>query len=266
MEDATRGWMAGKVHLLADVAAERIRDEIMQIFAVPVSVPCLTGLQEEGILPVVIPIPEQERGGEGVSRRLAELAAFERLYGELETLSPKGDGWAREALAVDVEGGISVLALTKLAVVIEGGDIAGTVQVVAERLRLGRKAARVLGLVLPRSFPVLGIIEQRPTGRAMYRFFRDREPAGFAVLLLALARGELSLPFCRDLLRYLRDEYEPAGEELLLSGDEVMKLLGIGQGPEVGMVLERLHVAESTGTVSTREEARSFVKNQLTKE
>ncbi len=264
IEDSTRRWMGGKENLLERVAVERIRDEIMQTLAVPVSAPSLAGLHQEGLLPVVLSFPD-EKGSEEFNRRLVALAAFERLYGGLEILFDGDAEWVRTALAVEVEGGISLLALAKLAAFLGRDDGAETVPALTKNLRLGRRATRVLGLLLPRLFPVLGIIEQKPTGRAMYRFFRDREPAGLAVLLLALARDDLPLPFCRDLLRYLRDEYDPVAKEFLLSGDEVMELLGIGQGPEVGMVRELLRVAESTGTVSTREEARSFIKNQLTK-
>ena len=45
----------------------------------------------------------------------------------------------------------------------------------------------------------------------------------------------------------------------LLSGEEVMKIRGIGPGPEVGRVLEGLREAQAAGEVRSRHEAERFV-------
>ena len=61
-------------------------------------------------------------------------------------------------------------------------------------------------------------------------------------------------------------DYDAAGGDLLLSGEEVMAVAGIGEGQRVGEVMAALREAESRGLVNDREEARAFVKNLLTRE
>jgi poly(A) polymerase len=51
-----------------------------------------------------------------------------------------------------------------------------------------------------------------------------------------------------------------------LSGDEIMAILGIGPGHQVGEAMEQLRDAECTGLVNNKAEARIFLeKNLLTK-
>jgi len=52
---------------------------------------------------------------------------------------------------------------------------------------------------------------------------------------------------------------EPLPERPLLSGEEVMALLDLKPGPQVGRALEALLLAQAEGRVRTREEARAFL-------
>lgn len=51
----------------------------------------------------------------------------------------------------------------------------------------------------------------------------------------------------------------PRPQKPLLSGDEVMKILGIGPGEQVGRVLQELHDAQVRKDVTTKAEAREFL-------
>ena len=46
---------------------------------------------------------------------------------------------------------------------------------------------------------------------------------------------------------------------MVLSGEEVMALLDLKPGPQVGRALEALLLAQAEGRVRTREEARAFL-------
>jgi poly(A) polymerase len=137
---------------------------------------------------------------------------------------------------------------------------------VAERLRLGRRSALILEHLCRYKTPLFGVLEKKPAARAMYRFFKDHEPAGPGLVLLALA-GEVASPqLCSNMLDYYFGEYGAVREDLLLSGEEVMGVLGIGPGPGIGEAVELLKEAERRGLVNDREEAREFLrKNLLTK-
>jgi poly(A) polymerase len=101
----------------------------------------------------------------------------------------------------------------------------------------------------------------------MYRFFRDRQPAGPELILLPLLSGLMGEDQAERLVSYYFHEYSSTEGDLLLSGDEVMSLVGIGPGPELGKKMEQLREAECVGLVTTVEEAREFIlKNRLTKQ
>jgi tRNA nucleotidyltransferase domain 2 putative len=50
-----------------------------------------------------------------------------------------------------------------------------------------------------------------------------------------------------------------AGAPPLVRGGDVMRAFGIGPGPEVGRLLERVREAQALGSVRTREEALAWL-------
>ncbi|MEZ0346932.1 MAG: HDIG domain-containing metalloprotein [Thermus sp.] len=63
-----------------------------------------------------------------------------------------------------------------------------------------------------------------------------------------------------ELLRRFQEALaEPLPQRPLLSGEEVMALLGLKPGPEVGRALEALLLAQAEGKLGTREEAEAFL-------
>ncbi|GLV47348.1 HDIG domain-containing protein [Thermus sp. LT1-2-5] len=63
-----------------------------------------------------------------------------------------------------------------------------------------------------------------------------------------------------ELLRRFQEALaEPLPQRPLLSGEEVMALLGLEPGPEVGQALQALLLAQAEGRVASREEAEAFL-------
>lgn len=54
----------------------------------------------------------------------------------------------------------------------------------------------------------------------------------------------------------------PRPQKALLSGEEVMDMLGIAPGEEVGKILQSLHEAQVKGKVTTKKEAKEFIQKQ----
>jgi len=114
------------------------------------------------------------------------------------------------------------------------------------------------------------------TRRAMYRFFRDTGDAVVDVLIFALAdhlaaRGTTlpegdwpdELAFVRTMLELcFRTPAEVAHPPPLVTGRDVMSLLHIPPGPQVGRLLEAVREAQAEGQVRTREEALEFLRGQ----
>ncbi|HEX8960496.1 MAG TPA: CCA tRNA nucleotidyltransferase [Geobacteraceae bacterium] len=252
--------------LLDKVAGERVRDELFQILAAPRVSVSLKYLCDSGLMSVLVPPPRTEIPFATVAARIQQSVRVEEMVHEAPQDSPDQAQEVHDLLGREVEGGITVLSLMKLAAFVSGGDGIGSPEAWASRLRMGRKATRMLELFSSDMAPVFASLAGRRTIRAMFHFFRDYEPAGVGLVLLGRVRGEAAESLCAELTRYYFDEYDPAGGELLLSAGEIMEMLGVGQGPEVGAAQGLLREAERRGIVNDGDEAREFLgKNLLTK-
>ena len=153
---------------------------------------------------------------------------------------------------------------------------------VARRLKLSRRSIRIISDLTRQHMRVSSLAKAREvTARAKYRLFQDmgREGIDLAILSLANALASSSILFrwpfppempeeikrikqiAEELLGYYAEESVRKGAKPLLDGKEVMELLRIDQGKNVGILLQKLQEAEISGRVSTKEEALQFLKN-----
>jgi poly(A) polymerase len=274
IDPATWKALVRQAALLERVAGERIRDELFQILAAPGIEASLLLLLDSGLLPRIIPrlllataTPPAGEYRSFINGRIGSAGLVEQLAAQLADYFPTDHERLRRHLNSQVEAGVSVLSLLKLAAFINGGAPPGAIDLVVAKLRLGKRARRILGKLEGSRTALAGMAEHELTARAMYHFFNDSDPAGPELALFALA-GELAPhDLCVRLVAYYFDDYLAAGAGLLLSGAEIMRFLGIGTGVAVGEAMERLKNVESRGMVNTRAEAEAFLKkNQLTKE
>ncbi|WP_243374410.1 CCA tRNA nucleotidyltransferase [Geotalea sp. SG265] len=260
-------------NLLERVAGERLRDELFQVLAAPRIHTWLAMLFDSGLLHGLLPLAllndplSAGVAGRGrIDERIGKARRVEEVVADLSRLFPEEQERFMGQLNREVEAGVTVLSLVKLAAFIDGNAFPGTLDYLAARLRLSNMTQRVLKFLterseLPAAIPAFG------NRRAMFRFFRDNEPAGPGIVLFALAEEKASPAICRSLASYFLNEYEAGAADLLLSGGEVMHLLEIPPGKPVGAALELLREAESRGIVTTRAEAEAYLsKNLLTKE
>jgi hypothetical protein len=123
----------------------------------------------------------------------------------------------------------------------------------------------------------LAQVGQVPTPRALYRFRRDLGDAIPGVILLALADAAGSrgmeetgtaltsegwvrhVTYMNSLLVRSLEGRGIVDAPRLLTGADIMALLGIPPGPEIGRLLEALAEAQGTGVVTDIETARAFV-------
>ncbi len=113
-----------------------------------------------------------------------------------------------------------------------------------------------------------------PSRRTVYRYYRALHAAGIDVALLSLADhlatydgpgpGD-SWAALLGVVGALLDTYftsykETVAPARLLNGLEVMELLGIAPGRELGRLLAELEEAQAAGEVTTREAAVAFVR------
>ena len=183
---------------------------------------------------------------EGLVREHAELVgrpAGERIYAELVRLSVDGFRRADELGLLAPLGG-SVRRLEGL----RGADSPELRLVAAfgdalQRLPIPNELARYASALLRAKAPA------DDSAREIHRFRRATEPWALDALVF-VGRSDLA-----PAVEGARDA-EPA--EPLLRGDE----LGIGEGPEVGRLLDLIDEERAAGTISTREEALELVRRE----
>ena len=157
----------------------------------------------------------------------------------------------------------------------EGAEISRRI---LKRLRFSRRGVELVQLMVenhlrPRQMAQPG---ELPTGRAVYRYFRDLEDAAIDTLYLnladylaargpALRQGEWS-EHCRVIGHILREGTErkaPESLSTLVDGHDIMGAFSLDPGPKVGLLLGLIQEAQASGEVSTREEALNLVKANL---
>ena len=118
------------------------------------------------------------------------------------------------------------------------------------------------------------LAEASPSDKALMRLIAEsRELTELLALLSladALATAKLPAAFTVTRLRKLLGRvikiYRSKGTaiaqpEKLISGDDVMKILGLTEGPDVGKILRKIHDLQITGDIATRQQALLFLSS-----
>ena len=149
---------------------------------------------------------------------------------------------------------------------------------ILERLRLSRRGTDLLGTMVqnhlrPAQMAPKG---EMPSGRAVYRFFRDLGEAAIPTLYLNLAdyiaaRGpdlqeDEWADYC-ELIRFILEEgfTEKAPQALpnLVDGRDIMDAFAIAPGPQIGALLDVATEAQAGGEVETKAEALDLIRMHL---
>jgi hypothetical protein len=141
---------------------------------------------------------------------------------------------------------------------------------IGRRLNFSNKFVDYVG-TLVRQHLRLGFLtrEQPLTRRALARYRRDVDPWVFESVVVSLCdrlatRGEKtslsSMARHYRLARTVWTEVNKLPAPQLLSGEDVMELLGLAPGPQVGRALEVLQEEVEAGEVTDVEGARVFLR------
>ncbi len=266
IEPETFEEMLKRSQLLKGVSGERIRDELFLILGARNVSISMELLRSSGLLPLIIPgFFQNGESCSSVAGRIAFAAETERVMEDCSHLFPVGCEELFAHLGRYVEGAIPLRSLLKLAAFLFGEGAWEQIKACADRIRLGTKARTELKVLCECASTFPPLLKKVAGQRMLFRFFRDREPAGPELVILPLAARQIDSETAVRLVLYYLQDYRSSDAKLLLSGDQVMELLRIGPGQQLGRILETLREAESTGQVSIVTEAREFLlKNQLT--
>ncbi|OGI03287.1 MAG: hypothetical protein A2Y25_05145 [Candidatus Melainabacteria bacterium GWF2_37_15] len=148
---------------------------------------------------------------------------------------------------------------------------------VLKRLRFSKKDAKHVSLLVKNHLYPSQLIREGlnvVSEKALMRFFRRINDAVPELLLLAMSdrKSAQGPDITREIVENnvtgifkLLEKYKESQEEVrtlpkLASGEDVMELLNIPKGPQIGKVLSALKEAQFSGDVNTREDAVEFIK------
>jgi poly(A) polymerase len=151
------------------------------------------------------------------------------------------------------------------------------VKEIGNNLRWGKEATQFVAKLVRFHLRPFYLRDSREKGqlkdRGRARFWKDCGDIAPHLFLLSIAdsmasgdkEGEIEalLETIRDLDEFKRKVGEESREVPLLSGREIMEILGIPQGPAVGRIKEELLIAQMEGKVKDRESAVDFIKEKF---
>jgi len=256
LDDDLRAALPRQAKPLAEVSAERRRDELFQLLALPDAAAGLADLERFGLLAALLPdAGEPPPGRPGA---LAAVAALESALAELppDTLSD----YLEERLC---EGRRRREAALWLAALWGwGAPQRASASAAARALALSAREARLLRKALDALPAAIGVLVRWPApGRERFRLWQACRDAEVETILLAGVAGAERGPGWRALLAEARAAADNP-PEALLKGEEVMAILGIGAGPAVGGWLQALAEEQAEGGVDSPEAARRWLLAQ----
>ena len=313
LDDDTAVRIRSDAHLLSQVAGERVRDELLKLLAEPGSTESVKLLDNLGLLDKVLPQLTESRGVSQPREHYWDVLGH--LYetpGQVERIldvPTDGDGWIANAVprfdSIDgyfsetVSDGHSRKTLLKLAGLLhdiakpatktieESGRIrflghhtlgADMTEAILKRIRLSGRGVELVRLMVEHHLRPSQMAQkgEMPTGRAIYRYYRDVGDAAIDTLYLNMAdylaaRGPLLereewSQHCGVVGHILREGLRQNAPEVLpklITGHDIMEAVSLSPGPEVGLLLDVVREAQAAGEVTTKEEAIDLVKTRL---
>lgn len=313
IEEHTEALIRSHGQLICQVAGERVREELCHLLSVKDAARYLDYLDQLGLLTAIIPEVAATKGVEQpiehywdvFHHSVETVAAFERL---VQRRDPERDQpilsqlphipGLQEHFQEEVSGGATRAVLAKMAALLhdiakpqtktvepdgrarflghtkEGAVMAGHI---LQRLRFSTKEIKIIQNMVQSHLRLWQMgSEEKPTHRAIYRFFRDMGDTSLDTIVLTLAdflaaQGpDLDLQEWQrhcQMMQYIWSEHEKEEARIvpskLIDGHDLINTFGLKPGPQVGQLLEAVREAHGVGEIGTREEALAFARRQL---
>lgn len=295
IDPVTKRFITKHAHLIAKPSKERVRDELCWTLESPRSHPVIEELTKTGMLGRILPEfanVAQVQPGKPHALGLTEhliwtLKYLEDIFNELdETLNEHAES-TRELLSQTLASSRMMYISIKIAALLHdiGKPYTATydeephfidhdkvgAEMVAKRLeelKFSRaEIDTISGIVLHHMRPHNLQKLETVTPKAVFRYFRDLDQIAIPTMLVALADAYATqmvpygnLDLYEDFVRTMISANIKMGKpKPLLSGDEVIKLLKIDPGPEVGSAISALVESQALGEIKTKEEATEFI-------
>jgi poly(A) polymerase len=281
-----------KARKITTVSRERIRDELFKILEMPDSYGYIEQLDKLKVLKLIFPEIEAMRGlKQGPYHHLDiwkhTLETIRQL--EILILEFRHNLQVKDCLNEIISPGRSRLALIKLGALLhdigkpkalrrEGRKIKfhgheriglDITKNIVERLKLSNDELDALGkMVLWHLRPGYLADNEKPTPRAIFRYFRDANKEAVSTLILSLAdqratKGRLTTRksrvqherICQGLIKEYFKRQKEKKPPRLISGDDLLKKFKLEPSPLIGKILREVEESQAIGKIKTKQEA-----------
>ena len=300
IDEKTKSEISEQKGLIVRVSRERVRDEFAKLFSAPHSYSAILSMDATGLLTVIFPEIAPMKGviqnrwhTEDVwGHCLLAEGEIEKIMGDPERFfSKRGDqiiaylggrlgaGWSRGAL-LKLVALVHDVGKPERRVVRRDGEFAfyghenlgeEIFTQVSKRILLNRKAVRFGKMLIKNHMRLLSLsVSEKVTRRAITRLYRDAGDAILALLILGLAdtmAGKADRNRLAQCIR-LACEILTVIDEVsltivpLLSGTEIMEILGIPEGEIVGRLKADLTLSQTAGEVRSKSGAKAFIQDR----
>jgi tRNA nucleotidyltransferase/poly(A) polymerase len=225
---------------------ERIRDELFQLLEAPAAAEALAECWAFGMARWLV--GEEQNAASPAERVRALSLLLDDGLPELRRLADERPTPPR---------GRRELLLWAGALCAAGADPGAA----ARHLALSNDERQIIVKAVGNAEPVRALVRRWPTaGRVRYRTLRAAGGAGPEAVLLAAAADGWSQAYAELLAEALQRHYWP--EPPLLSGLEVMQILDVCPGPQVGAALEAVEEARADGLLRTPGDAVQWLRER----
>lgn len=307
---------------LDDTSRERVRDEIFNIFGLPVPMPALRLIVEFGILNEIIRFSYSQK-----SKLFPQLIARESIQNALRTVQHLHTIFELLSNDIDLDSAAQAtlglltwtlgryrlgvqeylleevsqdrnrralsLFITFLHQILSPSgirshsDVSNRLSIpeqreimryIGEDLRLSRKELTTFDRWLSGILELDQLTVNLPEANLFsHRFYRQTGDIGVGAVLSMLAL-ELSkeieppspenwsskIELARSLLEAWFDQYESTVDpENLIDGNDVIEVLRINPGPDIGQIIESVREGQVLGELATRDQALEFIKHRF---
>ena len=228
--------------LLANVASERCRDELIKIFSVKRARPYLQQMETVGLLTQILPFIKAPC----ILWRSLETFEESPIPIGLHVHRSEINDYLREKLGAD----INRRSLIKLSLLL-GNNLSG----VGTHLRLSRKATQFMKRLLSGGKPLKN--ENRHlTQKQIIRFLRTSASDWWGVLLYAAASHPIDPTLLEQIAHTYYEHILPVSKQgRLITGDDLIKNFNLKEGKQIGRLLKEIEERQFDGEIRTREEA-----------
>ncbi|MDD3419107.1 MAG: HD domain-containing protein, partial [Candidatus Gastranaerophilales bacterium] len=300
IESKTQEMLQKHSHLLNqnNTAKERIQIEFLKLLEGAKSAEILQMMKDnEFLYEIFAELKEQETIPKNSHHHLDLIDHSIETVRQLEVFINTEPKWVQEHMHKDFILGISRLAFLKLATLLHdigkpqtweieadtgrhrfirhdeiGADFA---KKILKKLKYSNNQTKYISKLIKHHIYPSHLLRSEVTEKAILRMFRRLEDETIDVILLAKAdrlsaKGEEITDeiIQKNIqgLELLLEKYKTAKEtmkpiEKLLSGEEIMELLEIKEGKDLGKIIKELKEAQLSGDINTKTEALEFVKN-----